>query len=152
SNGLAQLSRVVGPGLGGLVFALTSAEVCFALNAVSFGALIGAMFLMRKDELYTPERVVRAKGQIREGLRYIWRTPALRSAISIMAVVGMLAFEFGIVLPFMTKVTFHGGPTEYSWIATAMGIGALCGALFVASRGRASGAMMVAVTIFFGIW
>ena len=72
--------------------------------------------------------MARAKGQVREGLRYVWATADLRSPLISMAIVGVFAFNFTITLPLLAKFTFHGGAGLYSSFLAAMGAGAVSGA------------------------
>ena len=66
---------------------------------------------------------------MREGLRYIWQTPELRSILLLMLVVGTFAINSPVVLPLLAKITFDGNAEVYSWMTIAMGAGALFGAL-----------------------
>ena len=143
-------SRIIGPGIGGLIIAAFGVAPCFFFNAVSFVAVIGALAVMRTAELRTPKRVAREPGQVRAGLRYVWRTPALRVPLVMMAVVSTLAYNFSVVLPLLAKVTYGRGGGAYSALFTAMGVGALAGALLMASRARPSRRLLVASTFAFG--
>jgi MFS family permease len=95
--------------------------------------------------------VARAKGQVREGLRYVWSTPGLRDPLLAMAVVGIFAFNFTTTLPLLATRTFHGGAGTYSALMAAMGIGAVFGGLAVAHRSRPSTAMLSLIGLAFGV-
>ena len=127
-------SRIIGPALGAVLIKTVDVGPCFAVNAVSFVAVIAGLLMMRREELWLGRRVARAKGQIREGLRYVWRTGELRSTILLVAVVGTLAFNFTVVLPVMAKFTFHSDAGTYGVLTSLMGAGAMVGALATASR------------------
>src|SRR6202451_1685507 len=117
-------ARVIGPAIGGgLIFAVRLAA-CFLFNAASYVAVIVALFMMRPGELHRRPVVVRAKGQVREGLRYVWSTPGLRDLLLTMAVVGIFAFNFTTTLPLLATHTFGGGAGTYSALMAAMGAGA----------------------------
>ena len=88
---------------------------------------------------------------MREGLRYVWSTPDLRSPLISMAIVGVFAFNFTVTLPLLAKVTFHGGAGLYSAFLAAMGVGAVAGGLFTAHRGRPSTHLLAVIGLFFGI-
>ncbi len=90
---------------------------CFFVNAASYAAVIVALAMMRAAELYRRPGVVRARGQVREGLRYVWATPDLKLPLISMAVVGVFAFNFTVTLPLLAKFTFDGGElsTACSW-------------------------------------
>jgi MFS family permease len=113
--------------------------------------VIGALLLMRPSELYRSAPVERAKGQVREGLRYVWHTPELRSTLLLTAIVGTFAINFPVVLPLLAKITFAGTAKTYSWMTIAMGLGALVGALVVASRTTARGDVLFLSGLGFGV-
>ncbi len=79
---------------------------------------------------------VRARGQLREGLRYVRATPQLAVPLAMMAVVGCLTYEFQVSLPVMADRGLHVGATGFGFMTAAMGLGAVLGGLFVAARGR----------------
>ena len=94
-------ARIVGPALAGLVIAAFGIPVCFFLNAASFLAVIGAMLLMRPAEIHPARRALRQKGQLVDGLRYVWANPPLRTALLMTAVIGTLSFNFQVTLSLM---------------------------------------------------
>jgi MFS family permease len=134
NSAMFNTSRIIGPALGAAVIKAFDVGPCFAFNAISFAAVIAGLIAMRPDELWPSRRVARAKGQIREGFRYVWASTELRSTILLLTVVGTLAFNFSVVLPVMAKFTFHGDAGTYGSLTALMGAGALVGALATASR------------------
>ncbi|MDA8313401.1 MAG: MFS transporter [Actinomycetota bacterium] len=147
---LMNSARVIGPAIGGVLIYSSGFATCFFVNAGSFVAVVAALLAMRPQELLRAERVVRAKGQVREGLRYAWRTPGLRDPLLAMAVVGTLAFNFTTTLPLLAEYTFHGGAGTYSTFTAAMGAGAVVGGLLVAQRSRPSTHFLGLVGLGFG--
>lgn len=147
-------SRIVGPALAGILLAATHKDysLLFLLNAASFGAVIYALAAMRPAELLRAPSVRRAKGQIRAGLRYAWSKWELRVPLLMMAVLGTLAYNFSVLLPLLTDVAFHRPASTLGALTTAMGIGALPGALIVASRRRTGYRQLVVATIAFGVF
>ena len=125
--------------------------MCFAINAVSFVPVVGALLLMRPAELYRSAPVERAKGQVRDGLRYVWHTPELRSTLLLTGIVGTFAINFPVVLPLLAKITFSGTAETYSWMTIAMGLGALVGALVVATRSSARSDVLFISGLGFGV-
>jgi MFS family permease len=150
NSAVFQLARIVGPAVAGVLIVAVGTGMCFAINAVSFVPVIGALLLIRPAELYRSAKVERAKGQVRDGLRYVWRTPELRSALLLTAIVGTFAMNFPVVLPLLAKVTFSGTAETYSWMTIAMGLGALVGALVIASRATARGDVLLMCGLGFG--
>jgi MFS family permease len=144
-------SRIVGPALAGILIATAGMSWAFLVNAVSFAAVIGALYAMRPSELHRRPPVRRAKGQIRAGMRYAWQAWELRVPLIMMAVIGTLAYNFSVILPLYAHNVFHRGGGTYGALMTAMGIGALVGALTIASRRRPSYQLLVAVGLAFGV-
>ena len=151
SSAIFQLARVLGPALAGVLILAGGTSICFALNAVSFTFVIGALLMMRPEELYRSAPLGREKGQLKEGMRYIWDTPELRWILLLMLVVGMFAINSPVVLPLLAKITFSGGPEVYSWMSIAMGAGAMFGALFAANRSDTKGTLLVGTGLAFGV-
>ncbi len=144
-------ARVIGPALGGILIFTVGLAACFLFNAASYVAVLVALFMMRPTELHRRPVVVRAKGQVREGFRYVWSTGELRDPLLAMAVVGIFAFNFTTTLPLLATRTFHGGAGTYSALMAAMGAGAVVGGLMVAHRSRPSIAMLSAIGLAFGV-
>ena len=143
-------ARVIGPAIGGVLILTVGVGASFFLNAASYAAVIVALAMMRAAELYQRPGVQRAKGQVREGLRYAWATRDLRVPLVSMAIVGVFAFNFTVTLPLLAKFTFHGGAGLYSWFMVAMGAGAVLGGLATAFRSRPSTRLLAIVGVLFG--
>jgi MFS family permease len=144
-------ARVIGPAIAGALIAVVGLAVCFEVNAASYVAVIIGLSLMRRGELHRSPTVARAKGQLREGLRYVWRTPALRDTLLLVAVVGTLAYNFQVLLALLAKFAFHGGAGVYSALTSLMAGGAVLGGLIVAGRNRADIHRLTLVGMGFGV-
>lgn len=145
-------ARAVGPAIGGLVIAAWGVGECFVVNGVSYLAVVTAMLLIRTDELHPSMRTARAKGQLREGFRYAWRTPVIRVTLLMLAIIGTLTYEFSTTLPLLSEFTFHRGATGLAIMTSLMGVGAVVGGLIVAAAGRPSLRRLVAVEVVFGVF
>ena len=148
---LINSARVIGPAIGGVLIITLGVGTCFFLNAASYAAVIVALSMMRASELYRRPGVVRGKGQVREGLRYVWATPDLKVPLLSMAIVGVFAFNFTVTLPLLAKFSFHGGAGLYSWFMVAMGGGAVVGGLVTAFRSQPSTRLLACIAVFFGL-
>jgi MFS family permease len=133
---LFNAARAVGPAVAGLLIATVGVGICFLLNAASFIAVVFSLVTLDKNLLQPSPPAGRAKGQVREGFRYVAHTPRLLIPLVMMGLVGMLAYEFQVVLPVVAKGVFHGGPATYGFLTAAMGFGAVIGGLVTAARGR----------------
>src|SRR5690606_36362701 len=86
-------SRIVGPALAGALIAGPGPGACFVVNTLSYLAVIGALLRMDRSAFRAAPPVSRAKGQLREGFRYMWRTPDLRLPLTLVGVVDVTAFN-----------------------------------------------------------
>ena len=144
-------ARVIGPALAGVMIATIGLGWCFAANAASFIGVITAYALMKTSELIPVEPVVRAPGQLREGLRYVFANPNLRVPLIMMAVVGTLTYEFNVVLPAFASATFSSGAQSLGWLSAAMGLGAVFGGLWSATRPTSGISVIALAAVCFGI-
>src|ERR1700734_4127736 len=144
-------ARAVGPALGGIVIATAGIGVCFLLNAASFAAVVASLLMMDRSALRPSQPVARARGQLREGLRYAARTPTIAIPLAMMGLVGLLAYEFSVSLPVLAERTFHGGAEAYGFMTAAMGVGAVIGGLFTAARGRTGFRPIIIASPGFGV-
>jgi MFS family permease len=107
---------------------------------------------MRLNELYPMERAARAKGQIRDGLRYVRSRPDLILILFIVGMVGTFGFNFQMTTALMARMEFHKGATEYGLLGSIMAIGSLAGALLAARRERPRLRLVVGATLAFGVF
>jgi MFS family permease len=140
SSGLGTMARIVGPGLGGIVVATAGEGVAFAINAASYLAVVAALLAMRPAELQpTPTRgAVRIGSQLRETARFVLGSRRVTVAFFAVLTVSTLSFNFDVLLPLLAAETLDAGPEVFGLIAAVFGAGALCGALLLATIGRAS--------------
>ena len=127
-------SRVVGPALAGLLVTTVGFGWCFLLDAVSYLAVIAALWRMNPAELRRAPVTPRGKGQIREGLRYARSVPELWVPLVMMALVGTMAFNFATVLPLFATRDLHGSDVTFTWLMSVVSCGSLLGALATARR------------------
>jgi MFS family permease len=128
------MGRLVGPAIAGLVISYWDLAVCFIANGISFVAAVIALAVMRTDELQTTPPVQRSKGQLREGLRYVWATPTLRAPLLLMLAIGMFTYEFQVTLPVLARDTYGVGADGFGALQSAMSVGAIVGGLLFATR------------------
>ena len=145
------MARVFGAALGGVIAAAIGLTLCFACNALSFGAVLISLAAMRTSELFPARRVARERHQVRQGLRYVRSTPELLIPLLMIAVVGTLAWEFQVTLPLMASKVFHGGAAAYGVMASVMGVGAVAGGLISAARPRPRARALCLAAIGWGI-
>jgi MFS family permease len=150
SSAMFMAARVIGPAIAGLVIAGLGVSWCFFANGVSYSAAVLAFMAMREKEFFAVEPVPKRKGQLREGLRYAWSTPALRLVLVLTAVIGTLAFNFQVVLPLLAKETFSGGAETLGVLYAFMSIGSVIGALVSAHEAQATRRFVLGAALAFG--
>jgi MFS family permease len=133
---LVNVARTLGPAVAGLMIASVGEGWCFVFNALSFVAVVMSLTTMDTTKLSPTTPAPRAKGQLRDGLRYVRRTPELATPLLMMAVVGCLTYEFQVSLPVMASRGLHVGASGFGFMTAAMGVGAVIGGLMVAAKGR----------------
>ena len=148
---LINVARSIGPAVAGLLIASAGEGWCFALNAVSFLAVIASLLRLDTSRISPSPPSGREPGQLREGLRYVRATPELAVPLAMMALVGALAYEFQVTLPVMAERALHAGASGYGFMTASMGVGAVLGGLLAAARGRTGVPMLVAACTAFGV-
>ncbi len=147
---MVNLARVLGPAAAGILIGTVGLGPCFLINAASYLAVVVALARMQVNELQRGTPQPRAGGQLREGFGYVRSTPALRTPLLMMAVIGTLAYEFQVILPLMARFTFHGDAGTYGLMTSFMGGGAVVGGLYAASRRPRSPAALSLLALIFG--
>ena len=148
---IVQSARIVGPALAGLLIAGFGVVPCFAINALTFVAMILALSRMDARGLRAAPIAAPQRGAIRAGLRYVIATPELAVPLALMALVGTLGFNFQVVLPLLAKFSFEGGASAYAVLVSAMGVGSIAGALVNGAHGRTGPRLIAAGALAFGV-
>jgi MFS family permease len=147
---IVQSARIVGPAIAGLLIAAFGVGPCFGINALTFVAMIVALWGMDAAKLRSAPPAGREPGAIRAGLRYVRRTPQLAVPLALMALVGTFGFNFQVVLPLLARFSFDGGAGAYAALVSAMGVGSVAGALIVGSHGRTGPRLIAGAALVFG--
>lgn len=129
-------SRIVGPLIGGLLYAAGGPKLAFLFNTLSFGAILYplAVLTLARDRSGRPTTTMWA--DLREGLTYVWTHPVVRTVLLLVALIGTFGFSYLVLMPVMTTEVFRGGPAQNGYLLGAVGVGATTGALLVAATAR----------------
>ena len=127
-------ARMVGPALAGVLIQVAGFGWCFAVDGVSYIAVIAAYWLMRTHELRPAPVTPRGKGQVRAGFRYVRETPDLWIPLVMVTIVGTLSFNFQVVFPLFVTRTFGGSDASFTLLFSILSFGSLLGALATARR------------------
>jgi MFS family permease len=128
------VARIGGPALGGLAIAVIGVAGCLFVNAFSFVAVIGALLLMNRAQLYeVPARIRgRVLSQLSEGVRYALTTRDIALIVIVLGIVGTFGYNFTVMLPLVAKYSLHSGPGGFGLLTSAMGIGSVVAGFGVA--------------------
>lgn len=156
NSSMFNLANVLGPAAGGLVMAGVGAAWCFFINAVTFLAVIGGLLMMRIAERPRPQSRASAFRQVTEGLSIVMRQRRLRNLLSFVAVMGVFGMSYNVLMPVFAKDVLRVTERGYGILLSANGVGAVIGALVVATLARtnqkssfiAGGAILFSVALF----
>jgi MFS family permease len=153
NSSMVNASRIIGPSIGGILIAAFGEGWCFALDAVSYVAVIASLLAMRVEP--RPARVseTRALQELKDGFRYVTRFAPVRDSLLLLALVATMGMPYTVLMPAIAATIMHGGPHTLGYLMTAVGVGALAGAFYLASRSSVLGLgrAIVVATITFGI-
>jgi MFS family permease len=133
NSSMVNLSRLIGPGIAGIVLEKVGDGACFLLNAVSFMAVIGSLLLMRLPKYITKVHKKNVLGELKEGFSYIKRTPSIRFVLVMLALISLFVLPFSTLIPYYAKDVFKGTASTFGIIDSFIGLGAFSGAMFLAS-------------------
>jgi MFS family permease len=144
-------ARIAGPGIAGLLIAAFGAGPVFLINAATFAATLVALARMRVAELRPQERAGRARGQIRDGLRYVRGRPDIVLVMVVVGVVGTLGLNFQLTTLLMARLEFGRGAEQFGLLGSIMAVGSLTGALLAARRERPRLRLVIGAAAAFGV-
>ncbi len=134
NSAMFNIARLIGPSVAGILIIKLSEGYCFAINAISYIAVIISLLLMK----ITPKVIQVSKRKfithIREGWKYTFKHPILKHLILNIAVFTLLAMSYTTLLPIFAKDILHGNSKTMGLLMSMAGVGALIGALYLASR------------------
>jgi MFS family permease len=151
NSALMTTSRVIGPAFAGLLIATLGYSWAFALDGISYIAVIVAYTMMRVSELRPSPVAARGKRQVRAGLAYVRRVPELWVPLVMMTIVGTLAFNFQVVMPLLVQRTFDGDDALFTILFSVISVGSLVGALWAARRKEITVRHIIVASTAFGV-
>ncbi|MBK0380008.1 MFS transporter [Mucilaginibacter segetis] len=152
NSSMVNLSRLIGPGIAGLVLETLGDGVCFALNAASFIAVIGSLLMMRLPKYEAKIHTKNVFEELREGMAYLKRTPSISFVLLMLALISLFVLPFSTLIPYYAKDVFNGTASTFGVIDSFIGLGAFAGAIFLASikAGRNLRQILFVNTLVFG--
>ena len=157
NSSLFNAARIVGPAVAGILIAAFTIDVSFYIDAFSFLAVIAALILMRPAEFHDVPKPVRGPvfTRMREGVSYAVQTPAVLLPLILLAFIGTFGYNFTVILPLIAKYVLNIGALGFGGLTTAIGVGALTGALCIAYFNKPSERLLLiagtAFTVLLGL-
>lgn len=131
-------TRLIGPPIAGVLVAQFGVGVCFLINSITFAGIIAALLLMQNVKYSSVSKADDFKSNIREGFRYVSNHYPIRYVLILLALISFLGMPFMVLAPVVAVEILHGDSHTLGYLMGAGGLGAMVGALFVASRSHAS--------------
>ncbi|HET8656674.1 MAG TPA: MFS transporter [Longimicrobiaceae bacterium] len=134
NSSMVNLARMIGPTIAGLAIAWVGEGWCFFADGVSYLAVIGSLLLMHLAPWARPKRVTKVLHDLRDGFRYAFGFAPIRTALLLLALVSLMGMPYTVLMPIVAARVLHGGANTLGYLMGATGVGALGGALYLASR------------------
>lgn len=142
-------ARVIGPSIAGFVIVRIGMAMCFFVDGLSYIAVIAGLWMMRLPKFVKPQRSSTAVAHVLEGFSYVWGHWRMRTLLILFSIVGIFGWSYSVMMPAFATDVLKTGAAGYGALLSANGVGALVGALTVASIGhRVSRRFLV----FGGLW
>lgn len=130
----ASMAQLLGPALSGIVLSTFGAGVCFLVNAASFGGVLISLLLMKLPIHEQKARKKKVITEFTEGFAYLKKAPDIGLIIVMLALISLLVLPYNTVLPVFAKIVFKGDASTFGYISSFVGVGAVIGTIFLASR------------------
>ena len=127
-------ARVIGPSIAGILVASIGEGWCFAANSISYIAVIAGLVMMRVNRAPVEVRRVSPYEHIVEGFKFVWNTAPIRALLLLLGLVSLVAMPYSVLMPIIAAKVLHGDARTLGTLMGATGVGALAGALVLASR------------------
>jgi len=153
NSSLVNGARLVGPSVAGILIALTGEAWCFVVDAVSYVAVVLALLAMKIPRRDQPLQAAPLGRHLAEGFRYAFGFAPIRALLLLSALISCMGMPYSVLLPIFAADVLQGGPDALGFLTGASGVGALAGALYLASRRTVLGLgrVIVLATLVFGL-
>jgi MFS family permease len=127
-------ARLIGPSLAGIIIAAVGEGYCFLIDGISYIAVIASLLMMRIVVAQPRSRRTRVLAELKEGWHYVSHSTPIRSILLLLAVVSLVGMPYTVLMPIFAGRVLHGGPHTLGFLMGASGVGALTGAIVLATR------------------
>jgi MFS family permease len=144
-------ARMVGPAMAGVLIAAIGSGWVFMVNALSFGAVLVALALLRQEEFHPRLATGTRRRGVADGLRHVWSRPDLRTVLVMFFLIGTFGINFPIYISTMSVSVFHVGAARFGVLTSSMAIGSVTGALLAAGREQPRMGLLLGAALAFGL-
>ena len=134
NSSMVNMARLVGPSLAGMIIAGFGEGYCFLIDGISYLAVIASLLLMRLRASAGRSTRSNMLTELKEGWVYVSHSPAIRALLLLLALVSLVGMPYTVLMPVFAGPILHGGPHTLGFLMGASGVGALAGAIELASR------------------
>jgi MFS family permease len=127
-------ARLLGPSIAGMLIALTGEGICFLINGLSYLFVIASLLMMKVKPVEIKKESTHVIKDLKEGIRYAFGFPPIKYIIFLLALVSLMGMSYTVLMPVYAKEILRGGSNTFGFLMGASGLGALTGALYLASR------------------
>lgn len=131
---LFNMARFIGPALAGVITAWKGEGICFLLNAISYGAALAAVWALDVHEPAPHRQRTHVLRELAQGICYAWHFRPARALLMLTAFVSLAGLPYSTLTPIIAQDILGGGPRALGFLNSGVGLGALAGALYLASR------------------
>jgi MFS family permease len=152
NSSMFNAARLIGPSVAGLLIAAVGEGMCFLINAVSYIAVIISLLAMRINYVKYSQKDKHVLAGLKQGIKYAWRFIPIRTILFMIAMLSLAGMPYTILMPVFAREILKGGSHTLGFLVGAIGVGALCGALYLASRKtvRGLGKIIASAAVLFG--
>ncbi len=127
-------ARLIGPTIAGILISIVGEGICFLINAISYIAVITALLLMKIPPTVFSSKKEKVLKGLKEGIKYAYNFKPIRALLLFIGLVSLAGMPYTVLMPIFAKDILHGNANTLGFLLGAVGIGALCGAFYLASR------------------
>jgi MFS family permease len=134
NSSMVNAARLIGPSLAGIIIAVLGEGICFLLNGVSYLAVIGSLLAMKIAPRKIKPPDTHVLHELKEGFVYAFNFTPIRDILILLSLVSLMGVPYQVLMPVFARDIFHGGSITLGFLMAMSGIGALTGAIYLASR------------------